>query len=449
MFKYLIFFVLGLAFALRSELGIVTASILYCSYYLFKDFWPFQIKRLDVSSLFAFALLLNSISHFIALTSNPADVKNYFLRYVPQYLFEGLALYHIGSIVIMESMRYYIKISWLKYVSVTSFTGSWVRMFYISIFIFTLNFFFAVRSIGSVGTFSKLIVFGTVFYLSSYVHHYGSKRYLNMLLIYVSFLSIWYLLFAYLRYEILMPWLAFFLGEAIAKRKLFNFSYKSKVLLFFLVVAIPPLFTYLGKYRGRIGAGSDKLNSVIEGIDDVDQIKNGETIMSRLSYINQLTHIVRLTRVKGFYQGETLEYFTYALIPRIFWPEKPQIKQGQWFALETGLALELDSGRANNSLNMTVPGEFYINFGWPGVLVGCWLFGCFISFLWNELKGMDVFTWSMRFYFIFVGMFGMGADLQLIFTLLAYYIFYKTFKIVLERNDARRPKPLVQSSTYK
>lgn len=437
MVKVIIFTGFIFSYFLRSELGLLVFSILYCFFYLVKDFWPLRINRLDISSVFPIGLLLNSISHLIAITSNPADVKYYLLLYKSQYLFEGLAIFHIGSVVIMETMRFLIKDKGLLNLSARKhLIYGWSFMVLISIGLFFITKFTPLGTLGSIGTATKLLLFGSIMYLSVFAHISNSAGKINTLIFYVGFLSLWALMYSYLRYEILLPWMAYFLGEGIARKSLLRFSNQSKVVIIVLAVSIPPIFTFLGKERATLRNDSSKVGIVLQGAQQSEELEGGETIMSRLSYINQLTNLVNLTKKNGLYRGETLEYYKFVLIPRIIWPDKPLIMQGQWFALETGLAYKLKSGRANSSINMTVPGEFYLNYGWMGVFVGCVIFGAFLAFIWNGIQGSNLLAWTFQFYLLFGGMAGLGADLQVVITILAYYVIYKLYTIL------RLEKPL-------
>ncbi|MEZ5050579.1 MAG: hypothetical protein R2766_13115 [Saprospiraceae bacterium] len=390
------------------------------------------MKRLDISSVYPVGLLLNTISHIIAVTSADSFIiRNYLLLYIPENLFIGLAIFHIGSVVIMETLRFRVKAQRFTPVEIWNLLRyRWTEIFIISLVLFFVTNFTSLGSLGSLGSILSLLSLGSVLYLSVYAHFYNDSTRINLLILYVIFLSVWAMRYSYLRYEIMLPWISYFLGEAIARKSFAKFCSQSKLIIVVLLITVPPLFTYLGQNRTEISGRSDKLTLIIRGVQKSGDLEKGQTIMSRLSYINQLTHVVRLTRENGFYNGETLKYFSYAFVPRFLWVAKPTIQQGQWFALETGLALKLKSGKANNSINMTVPGELYLNFGWPGVIIGCWLFGLFIAFIWQSIQGNNFPSWGLQFYLLFGSLAGLGADLQVIVTLLAYFLLYKSFVLL-------------------
>jgi hypothetical protein len=140
------------------------------------------------------------------------------------------------------------------------------------------------------------------------------------------------------------------------------------------VVAFKPL----GELRGKI-YGGERLTMIAQqspfGTPAADDADGADpvgvfTLLARLSTYNQLSQIVRIADEEGFYEGETLSYITYAFIPRFLWSDKPMITPGQWFAAKLGKGQYLSGNTFSNAINMTIPGEFYLNFGWLGVVLG-------------------------------------------------------------------------------
>jgi hypothetical protein len=76
---------------------------------------------------------------------------------------------------------------------------------------------------------------------------------------------------------------------------------------------------------------------------------------------------------------------------------------------------------------MTIPGELYLNYGWNGVWVGLSLLGVFIAVLWGTtefwIKPRNVLGTAFAFYMMWpwIG-FSLGADLQIVVTLIAVYL---------------------------
>jgi hypothetical protein len=116
----------------------------------------------------------------------------------------------------------------------------------------------------------------------------------------------------------------------------------------------------------------------------------GLALVARGSQLEQLSQVARITVEDGYYRGETLAYLAIAFIPRLVWPEKPQITPGQWFAARIGRGSRLPDGRFSNSINMTLAGELYLNFGWPAAVAGLGLLSVVFAAVW-EASG---FYWT-------------------------------------------------------
>jgi len=83
----------------------------------------------------------------------------------------------------------------------------------------------------------------------------------------------------------------------------------------------------------------------------------------------------------GLRYGETMEYLTYAFVPRLFWPDKPSVARGTWFYYYLGAVR--DESEATTSIAQTSAGELYWNFGLPGVFFGLGLLGALFGLLWR------------------------------------------------------------------
>ena len=77
-----------------------------------------------------------------------------------------------------------------------------------------------------------------------------------------------------------------------------------------------------------------------------------------------------IVRHQDYLLGESFLMFLVAPIPRVLWPEKPNVRIGPYVAQEI-LDFRNRSGAPPSGI-----GEFYINFGWLGVLVGMFMLGC-------------------------------------------------------------------------
>jgi O-antigen polysaccharide polymerase Wzy len=194
-------------------------------------------------------------------------------------------------------------------------------------------------------------------------------------------------LFSLLRIEMIWPVVAYFLPGLSASSRRYRVALGLGVLAF--VLAFQPIGFARGSYgRERIAAfGREEQRSTAakqrEGV-----VGSGAALLARLSTFNQLSQVVRLTERDGFVHGETLKYLKNALVPRVLWPGKPLVTPGQYFASRLGRGRQLRN-QFSNAVNMTVPGEFYLNFGWLGVLIGLSVMGFVYAMLWVAVGALS------------------------------------------------------------
>ena len=240
------------------------------------------------------------------------------------------------------------------------------------------------------------------------------------------------LMFDFLRGDIIAPIIAFAIGTILGAR-----SFRVLRTSYFLpIYAVTGLFiVYFGLFgaeRSRMSVGVARIEQLVE-LSEVEQmgaygpVEQRQTVLSRLTTFNQLTQIARIVDEDGYLDGETLEYLGYAFIPRIIWPEKPKIAKGAWFALRIGQARLAESGYITNSVNMTIPGELYLNYGWLGVVAGLGIFGWLLAILWDRAAfwraTSNTLGSAFGYYLLWVGL-TMAADLQIVVTLVAMYLLF-------------------------
>jgi hypothetical protein len=263
------------------------------------------------------------------------------------------------------------------------------------------------------------------------------------------------LLYAFLRGDVVLPTIAFAMGALAGARSLKLLSSKIFLPVYALAVIFVLYFGAFGAMRGKMGAGLSRLQDIQEYQEQAQADPNlrDQTVLSRLTTINQLSQVGRLVDEGGFLHGQTMEYLGYAFIPRFLWPDKPTIAKGAWFALRIGLARILPDGRISNSINMTIPGELYLNFGWMGVCCGMVIVGLAISLLWHTTnfwsQPRNVLGTAFSFYLIWVWL-NLGTDLQLFVTLIAVYLVFLALGIAMTSvRHARRSSvasPLLRRS---
>jgi hypothetical protein len=246
------------------------------------------------------------------------------------------------------------------------------------------------------------------------------------------------MLFGYLRGDVAASYVAFVLGSLTGARSLRPMKTKMFLPVYAAIAVFIAYFGAYGAVRAKSSAGLDRLEAVQEfraqsqdGPGTQDQ-----TVLSRLTTINQLSQVGRVVETEGYLHGQTLGYLAYAFVPRFLWPNKPAIAKAAWFALHIGLAYVKSNGEISNAINMTIPGELYLNYGWIGVFIGLSFLGAFISALWRTTgfwsNRQNVLGTAFAFYLMWpwIG-FSLGGDLQILVTLIAVYLLLLGIALIL------------------
>jgi hypothetical protein len=164
------------------------------------------------------------------------------------------------------------------------------------------------------------------------------------------------------------------------------------------LMAVMPLLAYLGlslgasyflqrnEIRSAVWGGEDYSTRIDATLGifrdfrfyDVNDSETVSVIEGRLNQ-NMLIGIGLQAHANGFSQlqyGATVPLWS--LVPRALWPDKPQVGGGGSVVSDfTGITFS-----AGTSVGAGNPFEFYINFGWPGVVAGFLLLG--ILFAWHD-----------------------------------------------------------------
>jgi hypothetical protein len=373
--------------------------------------------------MFLIASGLAAMGNMFAILSRGAENEAvYFLYIIPEYIYTATTIHFFGTLFI--TLGYNVAHNSTLLPKISTVKVLWnkipvvVSLAIVSIYLAVSNY---LPASGTLSSYVKLIPVFIIFFLARLGASHNSTKIKNYSLIIVIIETIRALFFEYLRMNIALPMVAYFLGLVIGERKLKSlFTLRFYIIYGFALLSIS-YFTVFGQLRSSYTTGLDRIGLLQETENDEEN-----TIWSRMSNLNQMTNVVDLTVNNGFYEGKTLSYFIYAFIPRFLWPEKPLIAKGRWFALEIGQAYEKEEGSVNNSINMTVPGEFYLNYAWFGLVIGCIVFGFFTALLWNTTKFWEsennIFGNIYGFYLLFMGLFSLGADLQVVITLIAVYL---------------------------
>jgi oligosaccharide repeat unit polymerase len=119
----------------------------------------------------------------------------------------------------------------------------------------------------------------------------------------------------------------------------------------------------------------------LHSIFDIDVMAQGENFFERQFDPIMIGFIYGEVEKYGLLYGESMDYLTYAFVPRFLWPDKPNVGRGAWFTVYLGGAFNEEE--ATTSTALTSPGELYWNFGTPGVLGGMIIIGSLIGLLWR------------------------------------------------------------------
>jgi hypothetical protein len=221
---------------------------------------------------------------------------------------------------------------------------------------------------------------------------------------------------------------AFVLGALLGARSVRPLRSLTFVPIYALGAIFVVYFAAFAEIRSTAGVGAERFVALQEhrALEEGAPLEKKQTLLSRLSNFNQLTQVRRVAEEDGLQMGSTLDYLAFAFIPRFLWPEKPTVAKGAWFALRIGQA-NLMNGAITNSINMTVAGELYLNFGWAGALFGLPLFGVILAIPWLRAdfwRGAQNTLGSAFGFFLMLIAAGAAADLQIVVTMIATYLLF-------------------------
>lgn len=161
------------------------------------------------------------------------------------------------------------------------------------------------------------------------------------------------------------------------------------VLFAFAILVFPIFQAYRAEVmhvRGmsRADAASDILRSFKLAMGARDKIQRGfnedyaaPSFLERTSLKPTIELFIAKTGdVAPFQKGHTLTLFFSGLVPRFIWPEKPDASVGQLMNREFHVSEDPDT-----YISATHLGEFYWNFGYPGVFGGMLAFGFLLGFI--------------------------------------------------------------------
>jgi hypothetical protein len=117
-----------------------------------------------------------------------------------------------------------------------------------------------------------------------------------------------------------------------------------------------------------------------------------------------------------FQHGGTLSNLASGFVPRIFWPSKPKVGIGYWFA-ETYWGTP--PGVTQVPQSVTHIGELWIDFGWIGVVLGMAILGVWYRFAYAVLRPRESGTGAVLYAIFLLTTLPVDRDLPLVYVTLA------------------------------
>lgn len=145
--------------------------------------------------------------------------------------------------------------------------------------------------------------------------------------------------------------------------------------------------------------------------------ESSSALTGRADLLHQFAYICALTPSRIPYQyGGTYAYFSYALIPRMLWPEKPQAgDSNKYYAVTYGITTE--EGATTTTFGVSLLGEGYINFGIYGVVLIMFLQGLIVGLVQYAFAGPDSGPGGQAVFLAFFVFFlnGIGSSAEVLF----------------------------------
>lgn len=431
---HVFFIFIYLLSAVFTDVGICYLLILHCLLVIYRKI--VSGEKVDPLLLYCVNIIITSIANINMIgNANNGTVSTYYDYIIPEKINTSLVFWTLGNAFLFLGYDLF-KSSSLPKINIDIKTPKNIRIVFWLMFILTFKYFlFDVLSLGSLGTI--LMVFASIgtLFMARLWGRTNERVYKNYAIILVVAQTAMAILYSYLRMEMVIPSICFTIGYVLGRGNI-KAVLSAKflpIVAFFLL--FNNYFDVFGNYRTTIGVGVARLEGVnsktVEANTSIYTEESKQNILERSSVLPQITNIVNLTETKGFYNGFALSPLITALIPRVLWPEKPLISLGSWFANEIGQSYEVE-GQYTNSINMTIPGHLYLDFGLIGVCIGCFIFGWLLVLFWNSCEFyQSIYNLSgvvYGGYILIISLMGMGADLQIIVTFFSYYLIFFALK---------------------
>jgi hypothetical protein len=446
----IIFFIFSLAglFSFYFNMPFLSNVLLliFSFYYLILSTKVFKIKNINVLHLYIVYVLVTTVSNI------NQEIKILEGKSLGGYSYGIIELYPISSGIWyysnlflfagFEFSNIHVKAPF-SYIFKSKFQFSLLLL--LSVLIDLSYRFYQINLPGTVKDFFYLIPIFALFFFAILGFKENIKYVKNMAFVLMLLHTSLGILFGFLRFEIIIAPLVFALGAFLGKGSLKVFFEIRFLPLVILSVFFITLFEFFGDNRSELAEGSARISSlsIAYSEEKVSEVKSDFTALDRMSVLAQISNIVDLRNnsEKDFFQESFLPLII-ALVPRFIWPDKPKIALGVWFALEIGQSVETDNW-FSNSINMTIPGHIFLNFGWVGLTVISFLLGRYLKFLWCYVQMDNVFNLlGILFggYLYYIAIQGLGADLQFFVTATAIFLIFKLLnKLFVNETSLYRP----------
>lgn len=373
----------------------------------------------------------------------PNQSRSYYYI-VPKYITQASILWLVCTEIFFMGYKYFNKVSLpiIRYELNKRSTNNMVRL----VLLFAILTPTIATNFPFLGSLTKLFellgIVGIMFYARLWGET-GERRYANYTIL-IFIVQTWIaLVSAYLRMALILPTVVLIVGYLSGTK---NIKSLISVRLFpFLLFAglFLTFFGELGKYRGY--SFKDAVVIISESNSDPEEFNEDRIIieeeedegktsgfLERSSTLAQVTNIFDLVNRKGYYDGLTTSTVLIALVPRFLWPDKPVIRLGAWYAVEIGITVK---DAINNSINMTIPGQMYLDFGWIGAIICTFLFGGFMAALWNSSvyneSSTNLLGILLGGYLLIYSFVGISIDLQIAVTFLSVYLMFFAISKIL------------------
>jgi hypothetical protein len=376
--------VMPVVLLMGSVEGLAACTVVAGLCYSLRDYFSPEQDSVNVMTCYAaFASLWFGVGNLVGYLLDGDQYPQFHVYDVPEYLLEAQVLATLGTVVPLLTFdaceRHRARVS-RRSPSQFGFEVSDRDLLRFCVGLLAITFSSQLLGIqfDFLGTLASLIYLGAVLVIFIISSQWQSPRATSLprwtkwlaiaLMVYQVGIA---LLFSNMRNNLVWPVAAYFLPFVLRKRLTLARVAGGVA----LVLCFAYVFQAIGEVRTQL-FGEERLAYILDrpsGTGARDESGDATGLVSlaaRLSTFNQLTQVVRIVEDEGLMEGETISYALYIFVPRAVWPDKPEVAPGQWFARKLGRGMDVGGSRFSNAINMTIPGELYLNFGWIGVLLG-------------------------------------------------------------------------------